>query len=114
MRIGKRQLEALARLARGGNKDGWNLRGNLLIDLYFPDSFTDDDKYDLWTFNNTKEYNSAKASLARAVKGLIDHGLVEKSRIPCNIGLPDGPYTCLGYRITEAGRKELEHRQKGD
>ena len=107
MRIGKNQLYVLQELKRIKDKNGRELVyfANLIIHLYYPNFFNDhfDDDFDDWSFHKTPEYTSAKASLSRSMRRLIETGLVET-------GKTNNPLEGIAghaYRITNKGLKVL-------
>jgi len=81
MRIGKNQMYVLLEMKRIKEKCGCDLiySANLIIHLYYPNFFDDD--FDGRRFHKTPEYKSARTSLSRAMRRLIDAGLVKKGKI---------------------------------
>ncbi len=110
MRNGKNQLYVLQELKRIKGKYGCEhiYCANLIIHLYYPDFFNDDfdDDFDDWCFHKTPEYKSARASLSRSMRRLIDAGLVEKGKI----NDPLEGIAGHAYKITEKGLKVLSTR----
>ena len=110
MRIGKNQLYVLQELKRIKEKYGCELIycSTLIIHLYYPNFFNDDfdDDFDDWRFHKTPEYKSARASLSRSVRRLIDAGLVEKGKI----NDPLEGIAGHAYKITEKGLEALSIR----
>ena len=106
MRIGKNQLYVLQELKRIKEKYSFEriYCANLIIHLYYPNFFNDDfDDFDGLCFHKTPEYKSARASLSRSMRLLIDAGLVEKGKI----NDPLEGIAGHAYRITEKGLKVL-------
>jgi hypothetical protein len=109
MRIEKNQLYILQELKRIKEKYGCELIycANLIIHLYYPNFFDDDfDDFDGLRFHKTPEYKSARVSLSRSMRRLIDAGLVEKG----NINDPLEGIAGDAYKITEKGLKVLSSR----
>jgi len=81
---------------------------NLLIHLYYPNFFDDDfdDDFDDWCFHKTPEYKSARTSLSRAMRRLINAGFVKKGKINNPLEGTAGH----AYKITEKGLKVLSTR----
>jgi hypothetical protein len=106
MRIGKNQLYILQELKRIKEKYGCELIycANLIIHLYYPNFFDDD--FDDFGFHKTPEYKSARVSLSRSMRRLIDAGLVEKGKINDPLERMAGH----AYKITEKGLKVLSSR----
>ena len=109
MGIGKNQLYVLQELKRIKEKYGFEriYCANLIIHLYYPNFFNDDfDDFDGLCFHKTPEYKSARASLSRSMRRLIDAGLVEKGKI----NDPLEGIAGHAYKITEKGLKVLSTR----
>ena len=108
MRIGKNQLYVLQELKRIKEKYGCELIycANLFIHLYYPNFINDDYDSDGLHFHETPEYKSARASLSRSMRCLIDAGLVEKGKN----NDPLGGIAGHAYKITEKGLKVLSTR----
>ena len=107
MRMGKNQRYVLQELKRIKDSKSGELIyfANLIIHLYYPNFFNnnfDDDFGDL-RFHETPEYKSARSSLARSMRRLIDAELVEKGKI----NDPLEGIAGHAYKITEKGLKVL-------
>ena len=106
MRMGKNQHYVLQELKRIKDRKSGELVyfANLIIHLYYPNFFNND--FDDWRFHETPEYKSAKASLSRSMRRLLDAGLVERK-----INAPHEGIAGHAYRITEKGLRVISSTQ---
>jgi hypothetical protein len=108
MKIGKKQFQTLEKLSGDGKVRHCLIKENLIISLYLPEfwnaEFDDESLY----YYRTPEYASAEAAFSQSMMLLLDARLVEKQEQEINTGLFNQP-TSLCYRITKAGRQELDN-----
>lgn len=108
MKISKIQSQTLTKLSGEGKERHCLLKENLIICLYLPGFWdVEPDDESLYHYR-TPEYASAEAAFAQAIRPLLDARLVEKQEQGLNTGLSD-QFTPSCYRITKAGRQELDN-----